>query len=190
MTAPRLFLVMPDMNSALALACLKAAAAAGDVASLLAPPNLAKAVAAEAQALGIAVLTTGEARDAMHAGLDGLHVEDAGEIEALRKSLGRDRIIGAFAGHSRHAAMEAAEAGADYVALSQNGPSLGGEPLVKWWGEVMEIPAIAFDPVEASDLDILLPQKPDFIRPADAMWASPEDATRIIGAITERLKRT
>lgn len=190
MPAPRLFLVMPAMKPDDALACLKAACAAGDVASLLVPAAMAKSVTAPAQQLGIAVLTSGEARDCMQAGCDGLQVDADAGIAELRKSLGKDRIIGAFAGTSRHAAMEAAEAGADYVALSQNGPSLGGEPLVKWWVEMMEIPAVAFDPVDATGLDTLLPQKPDFIRPADAMWAAPESARQVVGAIAQRLKQT
>lgn len=189
MSPPRLFLVMPEMQPDDALACLAAACAAGDVASLLVPPALAKAVTAAAQQLGVAVLTGGEARDCMQAGCDGLQVDAGADIASIRKSLGKDRIIGAFAGGSRHAAMEAAEAGADYVALSQNGASLGGEPLVKWWVEMMEIPAVAFDPVEVSGLDTLLPQKPDFVRPADAMWASPDAARRTVGAIAARLKQ-
>ena len=172
-------------------ACLKAACAAGDVASLLLPPSLARAVTPEAQSLGVAVLTTGEARDALRAGCDGLQVE-AGDpqLPDLRAAIGKDRILGVFAGASRHAAMEASEAGADYVALSQRGASIGGEPIVKWWAEMMEVPCVAFDPVTVEGLDTLLPQKPDFIRPSDAMWASPEAARAVIEALTARLHST
>lgn len=187
MPSPRLFLVMPEIDAALALACLKAAAAAGDVASLVVPPALAKTITAPAQALGIAVLASGEPRDCLQAGCDGLHLESTDDIAEARKALGANAIVGAFAGHSRHAAMEAAEAGADYIAFSQNGPSIGGEPVIKWWVEMMQVPAVAFDPLEAAGLDTLLPQKPDFIRPADAMWQDAETATDIIAAITARL---
>jgi thiamine-phosphate pyrophosphorylase len=125
----------------------------------------------------------------MHAGCDGLHLEaDAEAISDARKSLGKDRILGVFAGTSRHRAMEAAEAGADYVALSQNGASIGGESIIHWWADMMEIPCVAFDPVDAAGLDILLPQKPDFIRPPDAMWESPETAHSIVQSLTRRLK--
>jgi thiamine-phosphate pyrophosphorylase len=110
-------------------------------------------------------------------------------VAAVRKTVGPNRIVGAYAGHSRHFAMEAAEQGADYVALSQNGPSLGGEPIVKWWAEMAEIPCVAFDPVDASDLDTLLPQNPDFIRPSDLMWESPSEARRIVKELSERLKK-
>jgi len=188
MPLPRLFLVAPPAPAPQLEACLRAACAAGDVASLLVSPATAAALTLPAQALGVAVMTTGEPRDCMRAGCDGLHLETGDDVAAARKSLDKDRFIGVAAGRSRHHAMEAAEAGADYVALSQSGPAIGGEPLVKWWVEVFEIPCVAFDPVEASDLDILLPQNPDFIRPSDAMWESPEAARRIVSAITVRLK--
>ena len=77
---------------------------------------------------------------------------------------------------------------ADYLAVSQNGASIGGEPIVKWWADMMEIPCVAFDPVELEDLDILLPQNPDFIRPDDAMWESAEAARDIVSGLMQQLK--
>ena len=182
---PRLFLVAPEGVPVNRLVdCLRAACEAGDVASLLVPAGIAKDIVAPAQALGVAVMVSGEPRS----GADGIHVEATTEaVSEARKSVGKDLVVGAFAGSSRHFAMEAAEAGADYVALSQNGASLGGEPIVKWWSDVMEIPCVAFDPVEPQDLDHLLPQKPDFIRPSEAMWEDEEAARRIVSAITQRL---
>ncbi|MGL4527613.1 MAG: thiamine phosphate synthase [Aestuariivirga sp.] len=135
MTLPRLFLAAPAIPLELASACLKAACAAGDVASLLVPPGLARDLTPVAQALGVAVLLDGEAREAMYAGCDGVQIDARAEgvdIAGIRSSMAKDRIVGAFAGHSRHFAMEAAEAGADYVALDQKGPTIGGEPIVKW----------------------------------------------------------
>ena len=187
MTQPRLFLVTPDKPLSELEACLRAACAAGDVASLLLPPS-ATGLTALAQSLGVAVVTTGEAGEAVRAGCDGLHLNADDDVAQARKALGKDRYIGVHAGHSRHAAMEAAEAGADYIALSQNGPSMGGEPIVKWWVEVFEVPCVAFEPVEPDGLDTLLPQNPDFIRPSDAMWNSPEAARRIVTELMQRLK--
>jgi len=160
----------------------------GDVASLLVPAAMASELAPIAQDRGIAVVSDGAAPDATRAGCDGVQVEATTEaVAGARAAIGKSGIVGAFAGHSRHSAMEAAEAGADYVALSQTGPTTGGEPIVKWWADVMEIPCVAFDPVDADGLDILLPQKPDFIRPPDAMWDSPEAAREVIRALSQRL---
>ena len=161
---------------------------AGDVASLLVPAALARDVTAPAQAVGVAVLVSGEARDAARNAADGVQVEATAEdVSSAREALGKDRFVGAMAGNSRHFAMEAAEAGADYVAFDQNGPTVGGLPIVQWWSGVMEIPCVAFAPVDLDALDTLLPQKPDFIRPSDAMWQDAETARRTVTALSQRL---
>ena len=158
------------------------------MASLLVPTVKARDVTAAAQALGVAVLVAGEARDAARAGADGVQVEATTEdVSTAREALGKDRFVGAHAGTSRHFAMEAAEAGADYIAFDQNGPTVGGLPIVQWWSDVMEIPCVAFTPVDLDGLDILLPQKPDFIRPSDAMWQDAETARRIVTALSQRI---
>ena len=189
MTAPRLFLVAPEGIAATQLVvCIAAACEVGDVASLLVPAAVAKDVTAAAQDLGIAVMVAGEARDAARAGADGIQVEaNTDDVAAAREAMGKDRFVGANAGGSRHFAMEAAEAGADYVAFDQKAASIGGEPIIRWWSDMMEIPCVAFTPVDPADLDILLPQKPDFIRPSDAMWQGADDARRIVSALSQRL---
>src|SRR3546814_13910678 len=51
-------------------------------------------------------------------GADGVHVGQEDETYAeARRILGADRIVGVTCHASRHLAMEAAEAGADYVAF-------------------------------------------------------------------------
>jgi thiamine-phosphate pyrophosphorylase len=190
MTAPRLFLVAPEIPPAEILDCLRSACGAGDVASLVVPPEQAGDVTKPAQTMNVAVLTTGDPRNAARYGCDGLHIDGGLETyREARSSAGKDRIVGAFCGSSRHLAMELAEAGSDYIAFSQNRPAVGGEPIVAWWSSVFEIPCVAFDPVDESGLDTLLPQNPDFIRPSDNMWSSPEDARRIVASITARLNR-
>ncbi|MCA3554622.1 thiamine phosphate synthase [Aestuariivirga sp.] len=192
MSPPRLFLVAPERVAADALAqCIRAACEAGDVASLLVPASVARDVTAAAQHLGVAVMVSGEARDAARAGADGIHVgASADNVATARGQMGKDRFVGAYAGASRHFAMEAAEAGADYIAFDQRGPGVGGEPIVRWWSDMMEIPCVAFSPVEPGDLDILLPQKPDFIRPSDAMWQDAGEARRVVSALMQRLGPT
>lgn len=138
--------------------------------------------------MGVAIMTGGDPRNVSRNGCDGLHIEANLEAyEESRSSLGPDRIVGAYCGTSRHQAMEMAEAGADYVAISQSGFVPGGVPIISWWSEMFEVPCVAFDPVDAASLDTLLPQNPDFIRPSDAMWSSPEEARRIVASITARI---
>ena len=81
------------------------------MASLLVPASVAKDVTAAAQELGVAVMVSGEARDAARASADGIQVEaDTEAVAAAREQMGKDRFVGAHAGGSRHFAMEAAEA--------------------------------------------------------------------------------
>ncbi len=160
------------------------------MASLVVSPSTTKELVALAQSKGVAVLTT-DAAAAMRLSCDGVHIDSSAEAVAdARRAVGKTGIVGAFAGASRHLAMEAAEAGADYIAVSQNGATIGGEPIVKWWSDFFEIPSVAFEPVEVSALDTLLPQTPDFIRPSDAMWDDAETSRRIISELMQRLART
>jgi thiamine-phosphate pyrophosphorylase len=183
MTSPRLFLVVPEtLNAAQTLSCVKAARAAGDVASIAVPTPLLSVITKTLQDLGLAVLSTG----ATSSGCDGVHLVAEGDVAAARAAVGKNGIVGVYCAASRHAAMEAAEAGADYIAFSQN-TYAPKEPILGWWVDVFEIPCVAFDPVEPKDLDILLPQNPDFIRPSDSMWDSPEAATRVVAALTQRM---
>ena len=180
MSKPRFFLVAPEVIASATLAGIVAAAAkAGDCACLVVSDSIEQSTVQAAQDLGLAVLLrNSEPRMMYRTKADGLHIDKIDEIKDVRSAL-KSESLGVFANVSRHAAMEAAEAGADYVAFAQ-AHQYAGEPIIGWWQEVTDVPAVAFDPVEAKDLAALLPQKPDFIRPSDAMWQSVVDATRVI----------
>ena len=184
MAKPRLFLVAPvGLSADQILACATAACAAGDVASIVVTTEVLPAVTSKLQSLGLAVLANGKTG----ANCDGVHLNAlADDIAAARESLGKQNIVGAFCSASRHAAMQAAEDGADYIAFSQN-TYTPSEPIIGWWSDLFEIPCVAFDPVEVKDLDILLPQRPDFIRPSEAIWSSPEEARHIVSGLTQRM---
>ncbi|MFN0191832.1 MAG: thiamine phosphate synthase [Aestuariivirga sp.] len=175
------------MPAELISGCALAAAAVGDVASILMAPDTPKKIVQELQAKDIAVLTTGEPRDVMRGGFDGLHIEaHDGDVADIRASLGHHTMLGAVCGASRDLAMMAGEAGVDYVAFDQ-AAQRSGEPIIGWWSDVFEIPCVAFSPVDVEGLDKLLPQNPDFIRPSETMWRDEEEARRIVGAITVRM---
>ncbi len=171
------------------VACADAACAAGECASIIVPDTVKTEDVAALQGLGLAVfLQDVEPRIVSRLRADGLHINTMEHaIVDLRMSLPRDAMVGVGCGTSRHAAMEASEQGADYVAFTQK-KQTGGEPLIKWWNDIAEVPSVPFDAVSLAELDILLPQKPDFIRPLDEMWESAANATRIISELAARLK--
>ncbi len=188
MSAPRLFLVAPaaiDANTL--LSCAAAAAHAGDCASIMVGEAATAETVAKLQALNMAVVIKDcEPRQVQRFKADGLHISRSAPVKALRATL-KDEMIGVFAATSRHIAMEAAEAGADYVAFAQFSQS-AGEPLLYWWQDIFEVPTVAFDPVVPENLAILLPQKPDFIRPLDMMWESDVTARDVISTLMKGLR--
>lgn len=83
-------------------------------------------------------------------GLDGVHLTDgARSVRKVRTELGKDAIVGAFCGITRHDGMNAAEAGADYVAFGPVGQTPLGDgsqvdfDVFQWWSDVIEVPVIA-----------------------------------------------
>ena len=118
-------------------------------------------------------------------GLDGVHLSDgARSVRAARKALGADRIVGAFCGASRHDGLNAAEAGADYVAFgpTRAGPlgtgTVAEHDLFAWWSEMIEVPVVA-EEVAPEDAGRLLAVA-DFVVPDTAIWEAddPADALR------------
>jgi thiamine-phosphate pyrophosphorylase len=114
-------------------------------------------------------------------GLDGVHLAASRTpVREVRKALGRDRIIGAFAGVSRHIGMTLAEAGADYVAFGPVGETgaLGdggraGDEIFEWWAEMIETPVVAEGGATPADAARLAPFA-DFVAPDPAVWSAPE----------------
>lgn len=184
----RFFLVAPDaIAEDLLLACTKAACAAADCASVLVAETISPDAVQQLQSLGLAViLRDTEPRKVHHLKADGLQLSSLENLSDARTAL-KNESLGFLAGVSRHAAMEAADAGVDYVAFNQ-AKQFQGEPIIGWWQDVTSLPAVAFDPVDVEQLSTLLPQKPDFIRPSDQMWkdeASAHDVmTKLVTAMT------
>ncbi|MEK0084366.1 thiamine phosphate synthase [Benzoatithermus flavus] len=122
------------------------AAVVGDVTAL---PTAARgpALAAAREAChrrATAFFVRNDATAAHAAAADGVHLDDPAKVAAVRSQLGPDAIIGAACGRSRHTAMVAGEAGADYVMLGTLDRPVEDEDglseLVAWWNELFVIP--------------------------------------------------
>ena len=111
-------------------------------------------------------------------GLDGVHLTDgARNVRAARKALGADAIVGTFCGTSRHEAITAGEAGADYVAFGPVGDlPLGTGPraerdLFAWWSEMIEVPVVAEGGLTAALVAELAPVS-DFLGVGAEIWST------------------
>lgn len=144
---------------------LEAALAVADVACLrLAPAPEAVPLIAEAQARGAAVLLDGRPDLVAGLGADGVHLADPAAYDAARRLLGEKASIGVWCDASRHAAMEAADAGADYVGFA---PDLD---LVGWWAEIMVVPQVVELGDDLERAAEFAAAGADFIAPSEAIW--------------------
>lgn len=115
-------------------------------------------------------------------GCDGVHIgqEDAPYMQA-RAAMGTERIVGVTCHDSRHLAMEAAEAGADYVAFGAFFPTRTKEPkshadteLLRWWSELIVVPCVAIGGITVENAPALVAAGADFLAVSSGVWDHPD----------------
>lgn len=187
----RLYLITPPRIDAGFGDALRRALDGGDVASLqlrlkgVSDDEVLRAGAKlmpMAQKAGVAFIVNDRPDLAKTLGADGVHVgqEDASYAEA-RAALGADAIVGVTCHNSRHLAMEAADAGADYVAFGAFYPTgtkaakTRAEPeLLTWWQEMMTAPCVAIGGITVENGGVLVQAGADFLAVASGVWDHPD----------------
>jgi thiamine-phosphate pyrophosphorylase len=202
--APRLYLVTPPVKDATAFTrMLEPALAATDIAAVLLRlepggeselVGRIKLIAPVTGRAGAALLLDGNVDLVGRSGADGAHLTGIHAIEGSIERLKPDRIAGAGGLTTRHDAMLAAEADADYVLFGE--PDLNGErpaltaieDRVSWWAEVFELPCVAYatNPEEAA---ALAAAGADFVA-VDFVWDDPRGAAAAVADVAGRLKQT
>lgn len=117
-------------------------------------------------------------------GADGIHLgQDDGEVADARRRLGREAQIGVTCHASRHLAMEAGEAGADYVAFGAFFPTTTKEvkhhaepEILAWWQSLFEIPCVAIGGIMPQNCAPLVRAGADFLAVSGAVWNGDEVA--------------
>ncbi|MBX3506947.1 MAG: thiamine phosphate synthase [Parvibaculum sp.] len=202
----RLYLITPPRFEPRAFAdTLKAALDAGDVACLQlrlkgeneAPPETdairraTEALMPLAQAREVAFLINDRPDLAAELGADGAHIgqTDMAYAEA-RKLLGPDRIIGVTCHASRHLAMEAGEAGADYVAFGAFYKTDTKEPISRaqpdiltWWSELFELPCVAIGGITPENAAPLVRAGADFLAVSSGVWSHEDGPAAAVRAM-------
>lgn len=153
-----------------------------------------------AQSRDVAFLLNDRPDLAAATGCDGVHVgqEDASYAEA-RAALGPDRIVGVTCHDSIHLAMEAAEAGADYVAFGAFFPTGSKRPktvaesaLLRQWSSTTTVPCVAIGGITAANCGALVEAGADFLAVIAGVWAHPEGpeaAVRAFNAAIAAVRR-
>ena len=121
-------------------------------------------------------------------GADGVHVgqEDASYQDA-RLILGPDRIVGVTCHNSRHLAIEAAEAGADYVAFGAFFPTSTKEAkskaepeILRWWSDIMTVPCVAIGGITVENCAPLVEAGADFLAVISGVWNYPKGPAQAV----------
>lgn len=203
----RLYLITPPALDPLAFRdTLARTLDAGDVAALQlrlkgaeddAIRRAADALRPVAQARGVAVIMNDRADLAVETGCDGAHLgRSDGDLREARRLLGPDRTLGATCHDSRHLAMEAAEAGADYVAFGAFFPTGTKETthrpapeILTIWSETTEIPCVAIGGITADNCGLLVRAGADFLAVIGAVWNHPDGPEAGVRALNAAIAR-
>lgn len=138
-----------------------------------------------AQQRDVAFLLNDRPDLAVAGGCDGAHVgQDDTKARDARLILGPDLTLGVSCHGSRELAMEAGEAGADYVAFGAFYPtgSKADAPVeaelevLAWWHEIMELPSVAIGGITVDNCAPLVTTGADFLAVISAVWSHPDGA--------------
>jgi thiamine-phosphate pyrophosphorylase len=189
MTDCRLYLITPPTLDDLAAfgRILAEALDGGDVAALQIRLKDASdaAIAAAVEALSpiarardVAVILNDRPDLAAQTRCDGVHIGQGDmPFAQARKLLGPGAMIGVTCHDSRHLAMEAAEAGADYVAFgaffpttTKDAPTTADIEILSIWQEAMEIPCVAIGGITEDNAAGLAAAGADFLAVSAGIW--------------------
>jgi thiamine-phosphate pyrophosphorylase len=154
--------------------------------------NGVKAIAPTVQNKETALLLDGHENLVAKSGADGAHLTGVDALQAALATLKPDRIAGCGGLATRHDAMVAGEAGADYVMFGEPDAG-GGRPSfdsilerVQWWAEVFEVPCVGY----AATLDevaALAAAGADFVAVGDFIFSDPRGAAVAMSEAAQRL---
>lgn len=206
MTDPcRLYLITPPVFEPSAFAdTLASALDAGDVSCVqlrlkdVAADDIrrrAEALMPVCHARDVAFLINDYPDIAAELGADGVHIgADDTSYDDARQIVGPDAIVGVSCYDSRHDAMAAAEAGADYIAFGAFFPTTTkiaratpAPDILAWWSEYMVVPSVAIGGITPENCGPLVAAGADFLAVINAVWqheSGPGEAVRAFnGAI-------
>lgn len=201
----RLYLITPPRLEPAAFAqTLSDALAAGDVAcvQLRLPGAGDEDIAAAARALmprcherDVAFVIDDRPDIAAAVGADGVHVNAIRAVAGARRLVGGRAIVGASCGGSRHAAMTAADEGADYVSFGAifRSPTLPDAKLapldvIAWWSGLMEPPCVAVGGITAENCAPAVAAGAGFLAVSAAVWDNPAGPAAAVAALNAAIE--
>jgi len=131
-------------------------------------------------------------------GADGVHLgQEDGDPREARALLGPSAQIGVTCHDSRHLAMEAGEAGADYVAFGSFYPTTTKEvrhhpdpSILGWWTTLFELPCVAIGGIMPANAMPLIEAGADFLAVCSAVWNAADGEADAVRAFADLLARS
>jgi thiamine-phosphate pyrophosphorylase len=128
-------------------------------------------------------------------GADGVHLgQGDGDPREARAGLGAQAQIGVTCHNSRHLAMEAAEAGADYVAFGAFYPTSTKKvehhaeiETLELWSQFTEVPCVAIGGITPANAKALIDAGADFLAVSGAVWSHPDGPAAAVKAFNALL---
>jgi thiamine-phosphate pyrophosphorylase len=154
--------------------------------------NLVKKVAPAVQDRDAALLLAGRDDIVARSGADGAHL---GNVDALKDAVARlkpKNIAGVGGLRTRHDAMTAGEAGADYVMfgdLDEAGNRASFDAIIDrvgWWAEVFEVPCVAYA-ARLEEIEALAAAGADFVAIGGAVFDDPRGLKTALAEAAARL---
>lgn len=121
---------------------------------------------------------------------DGVHIgQDDMDYQQARALLGDDKIIGVTCHDSKHLAMEAGEAGADYVAFgafydtdTKQAKSRAEADILTFWQQFVELPCVAIGGISPDNAAPLVSAGADFIAASAGVWRHADGPAAAVSA--------
>lgn len=145
---------------------------------------------------GVALLINDRPDLAAELDADGVHIgQQDGTCAYARREVGADAVVGVTCHDSRHLAMVAGEAGADYVAFGAFFPtstkearSTADPEILAWWQELMEIPCVAIGGITVENCAGLAAAGADFVAVSSGVWRREGGARAAVAAFNRALE--
>ena len=146
---------------------------------------------------GVAVILNDSPELAKSLGCDGVHIgQDDMPLANARRMLGNEAMIGVTCHDSLHLAMEAAEAGADYVAFGAFFPTTTKEvshradpELLTGWQLDMVTPCVAIGGITIDTAAGLAAAGADFIAVSAGVWSCGDGPAAAVKAFNTEIAR-
>ena len=146
--------------------------------------RLAQPLQALCAAHDVAFIVNDSVPLARRIGADGVHLgQGDGDPREARGELGPEAQIGVTCHASRHLAMEAGDAGADYVAFgaffdstTKSSEHRADTAMLEWWSGLFEIPFVAIGGITPANCRPLVEAGADFLAVSGAVWNGDEVA--------------